>query len=115
MSYFERVRLRDTNGDSINPATEDGIRILKRILNLLRPLGLVGSTTNRLQVEPVQATAGNLNATVSIAANQTVTTVTTVSTLTNVAQFGTIPAFDLMKATSRAAYARSVRSNLLFS
>ncbi|MFN9961316.1 MAG: hypothetical protein ACK55I_50225, partial [bacterium] len=35
-----------------------------------------------------QATAGNLNATVSIAASQTLSTVTTVSTVTNLSQLG---------------------------
>jgi hypothetical protein len=117
MSYFERMKLQDTDGNTVNPASEDGIRLLRRIVNLLKPLGLVAANTNRLQVEPVQATAANLNATVSIAAAQTlgtVTTVTTVTTMTNAAQIGSIPAFDLMKATSRASYARSVRQNLLF-
>lgn len=120
MSYFERMKLQDTDGNTVNPASEDGIRLLRRIVNLLKPLGLVAANTNRLQVEPVQATAANLNATVSIAAAQTlgtvttVTTVTTVGTMTNAAQLGSIPAFDLMKATSRASYARSVRQNLLF-
>ena len=114
MSYFERMKLQDTDGNTVNPASEDGIRLLRRIVNLLKPLGLVAANTNRLQVEPVQATAANLNATVSIAAAQTLGTVTTVTTMTNAAQIGSIPAFDLMKATSRASYARSVRQNLLF-
>jgi hypothetical protein len=108
------MKLQDTDGNTVNPASEDGIRLLRRIVNLLKPLGLVAANTNRLQVEPVQATAANLNATVSIAAAQTLGTVTTVTTMTNAAQIGSIPAFDLMKATSRASYARSVRQNLLF-
>jgi len=118
MSYFEQMSVKNTDNEVVNPATEDGIRILRRILNLLKPLGIVAGTTNRLQVEPVQATPANLTATVSIAATQTlatVTTVTTVNSVTNMANVGNIPAFDLMKATSRAAYANSVRQNLSFS
>lgn len=45
------------------PVAVEGISILKRIALLLKPLGFVGQS-GRLAVEPVQATATNLNATV---------------------------------------------------
>ena len=47
----------------------------------------IGSITNT-SFAVTQATAANLNATVSIAASQTLSTVTTVSTVTNLAQLG---------------------------
>lgn len=72
------------------------------IQSLTRSIGLaLPNAVGQPIMEARQATASNLNATVSIAGSQTlatVTTVSTVSTLTNQAQIGGIAANDYMPA-----------------
>jgi hypothetical protein len=63
----------------------------------------------------VQSTAGNLNGTMSIAAGQTlgtvttVTTVTTVATLTSVSQIGAMPANSMVMDAMQNMWANSIR------
>ena len=86
-----------------NLATEGGITLLRRIFQLLKPLGVVtGGGSNRLSVD-VNSVTG---------AVATVTTVTTVGTVNNQANMGGVSAFELMKAMSRPAYNSGVRANI---
>lgn len=83
-----------------NLATEGGITLLRRIFQLLKPLGVVtGGGSNRLSVD-VNSVAG------------AVATVTTVGTVNNQANMGGVSAFELMKAMSRTAYNSGVRANI---
>jgi hypothetical protein len=99
------------------PTQDVGITLLKRILQLLKPLGmLTGAGSNRLSIDvnnvvggtmiATQATATNLNANVN-----TLTTVTNPVPIGNVASVGgaTIPAFDLVKTMGRIAYNTGIR------
>lgn len=89
-----------------NLATEGGITLLRRIFQLLKPLGVVtGGGSNRLSVD-VNSVTG------AVATVTTVTTVTTVSTVNNQANMGGVSAFELMKAMSRTAYNSGVRANI---
>lgn len=91
-----------------NLATEDGITLLKRVLLLLKPLGIVtGGGSNRLSVD-VNA-VGTLATVTTVT---TVTTTTTVGTVNNQANMGGVAAFDLMKAMSRSAYNTGIRSKI---
>lgn len=82
-------------------STEDSLSVVKRILKLLRPLGIVtGAGSNRLSVDINNITGG------------TVTTVTSVTAVTNQVNMGGVTAFDLMKAMSRTAYNTGPRSKL---
>lgn len=86
-----------------NLATEGGITLLRRIFQLLKPLGVVtGGGSNRLSVDVNNVTG----------AVATVTTVTTVGTVNNQANMGGVSAFELMKAMSRTAYNSGVRANI---
>lgn len=86
-----------------NLATEGGITLLRRIFQLLKPLGVVtGGGSNRLSVD-VNSVTG---------AVATVTTVTTVGTVNNQGNMGGVSAFELMKAMSRTAYNSGVRANI---
>ena len=87
-------------------ATEGGITLLRRIFQLLKPLGVVtGGGSNRLSVD-VNSVTG------AVATVTTVTTVTTVGTVNNQANMGGVSAFELMKAMSRTAYNSGVRANI---
>jgi len=115
----------DSNNNRISPATEGGLAnvgqsvndqsiwMLRKIITLLKPLGMTtGAQSNRLSID---VNSGAITA--SIAAGQTlgtVTTVTTVSTLTNLSNIGNVNAFSLMKDSARNAYANSIRSKISF-
>ena len=96
MSYFEEIR--ETNS------------IIKKLLILVRPLGIItGGGSNRLSVDV------NNVATLPTLAN--VTTVGTVTTVTNVANqtnTGGVNSFVVAKDTSRLAYNTGIRSQLTF-
>lgn len=87
-------------------ATDDSVGMLRRIFNLLKPLGIVtGGGSNRLSVD-VNSVTG------AVSSVTTVTTVTTVSTVSNQTNMGGVAAFELMKDMSRMAYNSGVRANL---
>lgn len=100
------------------PASED---TLVRISQLLTPIATQDSAqrqriiVDNASVVVSQGTAANLNATVSIAASQTLGTVTTVSSVTNIAGLGGVdPRFQFIDI-ARNSYANGVRNNLSFS
>lgn len=105
MAYFEKAKTTDANGNIVNPATEDSLTLLRRILMLLKPLQQVtGGQSNRLNVD-----VNNVTALPTLA---NVTTVGTVSAVTNQANMGSVTAFDLVKSMSRTAYNQGIRSRL---
>ena len=92
MSYFES--LDETNS------------VLKKILILLKPLGVItGAGRNNLNVDIGSGTVTTVT---------TVGTVNTVSSVTNQANMGTVNAFVMAKDQARNTYANSVRNNLTF-
>lgn len=100
MAYFERTKLTDSQGNLINPANDDNITLLKRILLLLKPLGIItGAGSNRLNVDV-----------------STVSTVSQLNNVTNVANIttsiGGVTAFELMKSTNKQAYNSGIRSKI---
>lgn len=101
----------DTTSQYINNQTA----LLKRVVKLLEPIG-TQDTNQRQRISAEQATAANLNATVTIAASQTLATVTTVSTVssvTNIAGYGGVdPRYQFID-TARIAYATGIRQKLI--
>lgn len=113
------VTVSNTSNTQINPATEEGLAnignsvndqsiwMLRKILVLLKPLGMTtGTGSNRLSVD---INTGNI-----AISSGTVTTVTTVATVNNLASIGGVNSFTLMKDTSRNAYANSIRTKVSF-
>lgn len=108
MSYFEKTKLTDSLGDLINPAEEESLTLLRRIFQLLKPLGTIqGLGSNRLSVSIGEAASATLGAVA------TVTTVASVTAVQNQANMGGITAYDLIKAMSRTAYNGGVRSKIV--
>jgi hypothetical protein len=105
MAYFERFKVNKADGTTVNPAEEEGIVLLRRIFQALKPLGQIrGAGNNRLLIDV-----------------QDVTTVSTVSTVSNITNFvpgaGAIGpvtggGFELMKTLSRQSYNSGVRSKV---
>ena len=101
MSYFEKSKLTDSLGTPINPVTEESLTLLRRIFQLLKPLGMVsGAGSNRLSVD------------INSAQNATLGTVGTVNVINTVNSLAGITTFDLLKAMSRTAYNGGIRSNI---
>jgi len=110
MSYFEEIR--ETNS------------IIKKLLILVRPLGIItGGGSNRLSVDVNNvATVAAVNTVATVATVNTVTTVTGVTTVSNVANAivsnqtntGGVNSFAVAKDTSRLAYNTGIRSQLTF-
>jgi len=107
----------DLNGNIAHNATEESILLLRRIVKLLEPMAVVDNAF-RQRITPEQPTAANLNATVSIAGSQTLTTVTgvtTCSTVTSMTQLAGVDARYMFTDLARAAYNTGMRNNLIFS
>lgn len=101
---IEAVKVLDPDGNSVVPAREDSLTLLRRIMHLLKPLSqITGGGSSRLSVDINNVTG-------SVA---TVTTVTAVTTVNNLAAIGSISAFDMVRSNNRAAYATGIRANIL--
>lgn len=115
--YIEATKVKDIDNNIVSPAEEGSLTLLRRIFQLLKPLGIVtGGGSNRLNIDINNITGGNLGTVTTVTGVTTVTTVTTVGTVsavTNQAQMGAIPAFDLMRSMSRTGYANGPRANLV--
>ena len=104
MSYIppsDSVKILNTTGTTINPATEETLQLLRRMVKLLEPLATVDSSNRQrialdspTSIVVTQPTASLLNA--------------------NIGSIGSVdPRFQFVD-TARIAYATSVRANLKF-
>jgi hypothetical protein len=106
MAFFERFKLNDSEGQTINPAKEESLQLLRRIFQALKPLGqITGGGSNRLSVD--------INNVVNFGA-----TVAGVTNLTNLTPgngaIGPVTGggFELMKTLSRQSYNSGIRSRI---
>jgi hypothetical protein len=107
MSYIETTKIKDADGVLMTPAKDDSLTLLRRIFQLLKPLGVTsGLGSNRLNVDINTVGSG------TITTVGTVTTVTTVATVTNQNYMANIHLFELLKASNRAGYNTGIRANI---
>lgn len=107
-----KLKITNTIGDEINPATSDNqasqivlqqelngmVGWLKTIVKMLKPLSIVqGTGSNRLSIS---VDAGTLP------------TVSSVTTVQNQANAGGVSMFMLQQASARNAFANGIRSNI---
>lgn len=107
MTYIpqtEEQKILNNEGVVINPATEETINLLRRIVKLLEPLATVDSS-NRQRI----VTESGSVVTASLASSQTLATVGNVATLS-----GIDPKFEFMEL-ARISYSNGIRSKLNFS
>lgn len=101
------VKLKDTSNTEINPATEDSLILLRRILRQMDSLAVVDSAQRqKVTVEGATITSGTIT---------TVTTVSTVTSATNLVALGGVDGRYLHIDTARNASANGIRANLIFS
>jgi predicted RNA-binding protein Jag len=101
------VGLKDTSSNTINPASDDAIIYLRRMVKLMESQATVDSA-NR---QRVSIDAGTL---------PTVGTVSSITTITNAVPVGNVATFDgynrqMFQDVARNAYANGLRQNLIFS
>ena len=100
------VETTDYAGNNARIATDESITLLRRIIDICKPLSIQDSS-NRQKV-----TIDSITAALTLAAVTTVTTVTTVSTVTNVSNFGGYPVQWNLMDQARNAYANGIRRQL---
>jgi pyruvate carboxylase len=136
MSYIpasDSQNILNVSGVIINPATDESILLLRRMVKILDSIATVDSQNRQrvtldaapVAVTVIQGTASSLNAVVSQPTASNLNAVVSqptasnlnanVGTVTNIAGFGGIdPRFQFMEA-ARISYATGVRHNLQFS
>lgn len=106
MALIETVGVKNTQNTQIDPATEETLNELKRILSALKSLTIVtGSGSNRLSVDVNNIVAGLIT---------TITTLTTCSTLTNQANVGNVNSFMQVQGQQRLSAQAGIYNNLIF-
>lgn len=104
------TKIKDSDNNVINPATDESLILLRRMLRQIDSLAVIDSAQR--QRVTIDSISNNLTlGTVSTVA--TVTTVNTVTTVSNVVSMGGVDARFLYMDTARNAYANGVRSNLI--
>lgn len=119
MAYFETTKVTDPIGNVVNPATEESIILLRRMVKLLESQSAT-DIANRQRLTLDSITAGVTLPTVT--AVGTVTTVSAVTGITNALPSGTnnigfINGQDQRQFIdiARNNYANSIRNKLTFS
>jgi hypothetical protein len=100
MSYIppsDSLNLLNISGDTINPATEEALILLRRMVKLMEPLS-VQDTQQRQRV-----------------AVETIANMNTLSILTNMTGFGGVDGRFHFMEVARISYSNGIRNNLNFS
>lgn len=111
MSYIENVNLTNTNNEQVNPATEETVLLLKRLLHLANTLATQDSAQRQ------KVTIDSITGSLTLSTVTTVGTVNTVSTITGLgagAGFSVDARYQLIDQ-ARNTYSNSIRSKLTFS
>lgn len=102
MAYIENFNLTDVNEIQINPATEESVAILKKLLIMLAPIS-TQDTNQRMRI-----TVDSITGALTLAA------VTTVGTVTTMNQIAGVDARYMLMDNARNMYANSVRPYISF-
>jgi hypothetical protein len=108
MSYSENINWLDSSGNTVNPATEETVMYLRKLVELLQPL----ATQDPNQRLRVSVDAGTIT---------TVSSVTgfggaaTLPTVTNLTQLAAVDARYIQMDTAKLLYTQHIRSKLSFS
>ena len=97
MSFFEQTKITDNTGNLINPAQDETILLLRRMVKLLESSATVDSANRQKVVVEVMPT----------------TTINNPAVTNIVAQGGNDPRYEFMEL-AHIAYATNIRSNLAF-
>jgi predicted RNA-binding protein Jag len=109
------VGIKDTTNTQVNPATDDAIVYLRRMVKLMESQATV-DVANRQRVT-VDMFPGNVATLPTYTAGATLPTVTTVSAVTSVTNMVTLAGQNqqMYQDVARNTYANGIRQNLIFS
>lgn len=125
----DNTYLKNKDGQAINPATEDKQEaiidnqnlaitemaedqmLLRQLLQLLKPLGIIGSGSGRIILD---IGAGTITTVTTVGTVNTVTAVTTVGTVSNQANIGGLNALDLQFNQAHTNWNTGIRNNITF-
>lgn len=107
MSYSENINLMDTDGNQVNPATEDTVMYLRKLIEILQPLA-TQDANNRLRVTIDSGTIGTVSSLTNFGGSAVLPTVTTVNQLSGV------DAKYIQIDTARLLYNQHIRSRISF-
>lgn len=107
MAYFESTNIKDSSGNIVNPASEDSIVLLRRIVKLLE---------SQAAVDPQQRQRITLDAITGSLTLSTITTVSTVSTVSSVTNIAALNGWNqqMFVDPARTAYNTGIRTQLTF-
>jgi hypothetical protein len=100
--------LKNTNDVAINPATDESIVLLRRMLRQVDSLGVVDSAQRQ------KVTLDSISGSLTLGTVTTVGTVSTVTSATNLVALGGVDGRYLHIDTARTAYATGIRHNLIY-
>jgi hypothetical protein len=101
MAYTGTHQIADDQNQIINPSTEEYQDLMIKLLQLLRPLAIVGSGTGRLQMDVANIPTVAISGTPSV-------------NVTNITSIGGLGGFELQYLTGRNAYATAIRPLITF-
>jgi len=108
MSYFNRTKLTDSSGVIVNPASDDTVILLRRIVKLLESNAVV-DVANRQRI-----TIDSIGPATAITTTVPVSGTVTVSSITSVGQLAGVDSRFQIIDWARQAYNSGIRSNLVF-
>lgn len=127
MSYFDQTKITNVAGTPINPTTDEGVVLLRRIVKLLEASAVTDAKTRqKVVVEAIgtnNSTPTEINATVPVSGSVSATTTPAASAINMgnvVIQYGAqataagsgVDSRFSMIDTSRNAYANGIRKSL---
>lgn len=102
MAYKETTKIADSENEVINPSTSDMQNMMVMLLQLLKPLAIVSTGSQRIQMD-ANIISGTLTGTLS----------TNVVNAPNVG-VGSASSFELIYSLGRSQYANAVMPALTF-
>lgn len=107
MAYSENTNLMNTSGQQVNPATEETVMYLRKLVELLQPLA-TQDPNQRLRVSVDAGTITTVSTLSAFGGSATLPTVTTVN------QLAGVDARYIQVDTARLLYNQHIRSRLTF-
>lgn len=113
MSYIDlqEVKIEDASGNLINPAQDETVVLLRRLVQIAATLSTQDSAQRqRITLDAAPAT---VTVTGTVTANPASGTITTVSTVSNLALIANVDPRYQMVDWARTAYNTGIRANLI--
>jgi hypothetical protein len=115
MAYFEQINLANEDGTIVNPATEESIMLLRRMVKLLESQAAT-DTAQRQRITVDAITAGTTLPTVTAVTTVGTVSAITAGTITSVGNLASLNGWNqqMFSDPARTAYNTGIRAQLTF-